>query len=98
MWLNTVSFAIYGMLIAVALVTADNANTTLVYDHVKKNARTTFKEPSGHLKYKYLVPGGPYDQLWDWDSFFMGVAMFEFGSAELFLNVLWTGLVSGYER
>ena len=82
MWLNTVSFAIYGLLIAVALVTADNANTTLVYDHVKKNARTTFKEPSGHLKYKYLVPGGPYDQLWDWDSFFMGVAMFEFGSAE----------------
>ena len=35
---------------------------------------------SGNLKYKYLVPGGPYEQLWDWDSFFTGVALLEFGS------------------
>jgi alpha,alpha-trehalase len=80
MFFKTFLFAIYML---IAQIRADkNTNTSLVYEHVKKNARATFKEPSGHLKYKYLVPGGPYNQLWDWDSFFMGVAMFEFGSAE----------------
>jgi alpha,alpha-trehalase len=26
----------------------------------------------GFLKHDYLVPGGYYDQLWDWDGFFIG--------------------------
>ena len=30
---------------------------------------------SGLLKYDYLVPGGPYNQLWDWDAYFMGRAL-----------------------
>jgi putative isomerase len=33
------------------------------------------KPPSGVLKYPYLVPSGPYHQLFDWDSYFMGVAL-----------------------
>jgi alpha,alpha-trehalase len=51
-----------------------------VYQHVQQNANLTFRPPSGILKYKYLVPAGPYEQMWDWDSLFMGVAMFPFGS------------------
>jgi putative isomerase len=33
------------------------------------------KSPKGLLKYPYLVPSGPYFQLFDWDSYFMGVAL-----------------------
>ena len=33
------------------------------------------KSASGVLKYDYLVPGGPYDEQWDWDAFFMGMAL-----------------------
>lgn len=33
------------------------------------------KPPKGILKYPYLVPSGPYYQLFDWDSYFMGVAL-----------------------
>ncbi|MGH9728840.1 MAG: amylo-alpha-1,6-glucosidase [Candidatus Acidiferrales bacterium] len=33
------------------------------------------KPPSGILKHPYLVPAGPYTQLFDWDTYFMGVAL-----------------------
>ncbi|MCL5005003.1 MAG: hypothetical protein M1404_00595 [Acidobacteria bacterium] len=33
------------------------------------------KPPQGLLKYPYLVPSGPYFQLFDWDTYFMGVAL-----------------------
>lgn len=33
------------------------------------------KPPKGLLKYPYLVPSGPYYQLFDWDTYFMGVAL-----------------------
>lgn len=33
------------------------------------------RKASGFLKYDYLVPGGPYNQLWDWDAYFMGKAL-----------------------
>jgi len=33
------------------------------------------KRPKGILKYEYLVPSGPFDQLFDWDMYFMGVAL-----------------------
>lgn len=33
------------------------------------------KPPQGILKHPYLVPSGPYYQLFDWDSYFMGVAL-----------------------
>lgn len=29
------------------------------------------RQPSGYLKYPYLIPAGFYSQLWDWDAFFM---------------------------
>lgn len=63
----------------IILILATPSN--IVYDYVKNNANKTFKSPNGELKFPYLIPSGPYNQLWDWDSLFMGVAMFEFGSA-----------------
>lgn len=33
------------------------------------------KKAGGHLPYDYLVPAGPYQEQWDWDAFFMGVAL-----------------------
>ena len=43
-------------------------------------ARYSFKKnivkpPSGLLKHEYMVPAGPYTQLFDWDTYFMGVAL-----------------------
>ncbi|HET9177272.1 MAG TPA: trehalase family glycosidase [Terriglobia bacterium] len=40
------------------------------------------KPPRGLLKYPYLVPSGPYFQLFDWDSYFMGVALSYDGEGE----------------
>jgi hypothetical protein len=55
-----------------------NPDTALVQKHVKASAPQTFREPSGALLYPYLVPAGPYNECWDWDSMFMGVALFVF--------------------
>eukprot|EP01138_Halocafeteria_seosinensis_P002431 gb/GECG01002488.1/.p1 GENE.gb/GECG01002488.1/~~gb/GECG01002488.1/.p1 ORF type:complete len:419 (+),score=51.68 gb/GECG01002488.1/:1-1257(+) len=63
---------------------ADNFWTTeerRVYEHVRDKCSETFREPQGQLKYKYLVPSGPYNQLWDWDSVFTGIGLLEFGGA-----------------
>jgi putative isomerase len=37
--------------------------------------REILRPPSGLLKYDYVVPSGPYYQLFDWDAYFMGVAL-----------------------
>ena len=38
--------------------------------------RARIKRPAvGALRYDYLCPAGPYDEQWDWDGFFMGVAL-----------------------
>lgn len=33
------------------------------------------RRAQGHIPYDYLVPSGPYQEHWDWDAFFMGVAL-----------------------
>jgi alpha,alpha-trehalase len=33
------------------------------------------RKASGFLRYDYLVPSGFYKEQWDWDAFFMGVAL-----------------------
>jgi putative isomerase len=39
-------------------------------------AKTNIVKPaSGILKHPYLVPAGPYNQLFDWDTYFMGIAL-----------------------
>jgi putative isomerase len=37
--------------------------------------QAVIKPPSGLLKHPYVVPSGPYFQLFDWDMYFMGVAL-----------------------
>ena len=33
------------------------------------------RKPNGQLHHKYLIPGAAYFQLFDWDTYFMGVAL-----------------------
>lgn len=47
--------------------------------HVAKEHAATYREPSGMLTHPYLVPAGPYTQVWDWDSAHMGVGLKAFG-------------------
>lgn len=59
----------------------ESRDERLVSKYVAARANATFREPSGFLTYPYLVPAGVYNQLWDWDSLFMGVALLHHGSA-----------------
>ena len=64
------------------------------------------KPPRGLLTHEYIVPDGPYFQLFDWDMYFMGVALSYdkvskpiAGSVEDFLSFVdefanWTGYTS----
>jgi alpha,alpha-trehalase len=36
-------------------------------------APQTVRPASGYIRYPYLIPAGYYDQMWDWDGFFLGV-------------------------
>ena len=66
-----------------------DADLRLVKSHVASNYNQTFREPSGSLVFPYLVPSGPYDELWDWDSFFMGVSLLEYGSLPYLVSCSW---------
>eukprot|EP00300_Choanocystis_sp_HF-7_P017337 c196_g1_i1.p1 GENE.c196_g1_i1~~c196_g1_i1.p1 ORF type:complete len:445 (+),score=94.86 c196_g1_i1:33-1337(+) len=66
-------------LLCLAAALRDDEET--VFKYVSEKANETFREPSGFLSFPYLVPAGPYEQLWDWDSVFMGVGLLPFGSA-----------------
>jgi len=48
------------------------------------------RRASGHLPYDYLVPAGPYQEQWDWDAFFMGVALSAEVSSESIYLRNWT--------
>jgi len=61
-------------------------DTALVQAHVKGSASQTFRAPSGALKFPYLVPAGPYEESWDWDSMFMGVALRNYGATPYFVG------------
>ena len=51
----------------------------LISDYTEKNYRECFREPSGQIKYKFIVPGSCYsDDLWDWDSWLTDLALGEF--------------------
>ncbi len=48
----------------------------LIIDYAKKNYKKMFREPSGFLTYKFIVPGSVYsDSLWDWDSWLTDIAL-----------------------
>lgn len=51
----------------------------LIADYTRKNYRECFREASGILKHKFIVPGSAYsDDLWDWDSWLTDLALGEF--------------------
>ncbi len=56
----------------------DTANQKLV-EKIKKSIapfKTGIKRRAqGELPYDYLVPSGVYEEQWDWDAFFMGMAL-----------------------
>ncbi len=51
----------------------------LIDGYFLKDIKTLYKEPMGAMKYPYVVPGGSYLDLWDWDSFFVACAVPESG-------------------
>lgn len=50
----------------------DEISRLIAQIHAKENV---VKPAKGILKHQYLVPAGPYFQLFDWDMYFMGVAL-----------------------
>ena len=36
-------------------------------------APQTIRPAAGYIKHPYLIPAGYYDQMWDWDGFFIGL-------------------------
>lgn len=54
----------------------DSAETKLQHLIEKHQFKRDIVKPArGLLKHPYLVPSGPYFQLFDWDTYFMGVAL-----------------------
>lgn len=48
--------------------------------HTVAQVSRTWRQAAGVLKHPYLVPSGPYEQCWDWDSVFLGTATLSWGS------------------
>ena len=47
-------------------------------DFIRKNWKSSLKEPIGNLKHRFLDPAATYDgQMWDWDSFFCATALYD---------------------
>ena len=60
------------MLHAFSLLANVDDDETLCRAYAASHANETWRQPSGALQYPYLVPAGPYEQEWDWDSVFLG--------------------------
>ncbi len=56
--------------------------TATVRDRLNYCLQAVKRPASGKLKHTYLVPGGPYSEQWDWDAFFMAVALTAENSGE----------------
>ena len=69
------------------------SDQTLVQNHVQAEAAKTFRPAKGVLRYPYLVPAGPYEEMWDWDSMFMGVALSDYGAIPYFTGTFMNFLV-----
>lgn len=64
----------------ITLFPVNNRNEDLCRAHVLAHAKDVRRKAQGALPYPYLVPSGPYDQLWDWDAVFLGVATLRYGN------------------
>lgn len=75
-------------MLAAASARAQNRETDELSQLLAKSGakRDIVKPAKGLLKHEYLVPSGPYFQLFDWDSYFMGVALSYDGSGRPLAN------------
>ena len=54
----------------------------LILNYVTENYTKVFREASGIMHYKYIVPGSVYESLWDWDSWTTNIALREVASSD----------------
>lgn len=69
---------VFAMLFAAALmISPARAQQTEISQLFEKYGfkKNIVKPAAGILKHEYMVPAGPYTQLFDWDTYFMGVAL-----------------------
>jgi alpha,alpha-trehalase len=60
---------------ATSMVRAQNADQRSLADLTSDFARLqpqTVRAAQGYIHHPYLIPSGYYDQMWDWDGFFIG--------------------------
>lgn len=56
----------------------------VILEYALKNSKKMFREPTGGLKYKFIVPGSVYsNSLWDWDCWLTDVALSQFVSEDI---------------
>ena len=55
---------------------------TQLSDEFARISPRVIRPAEGFLKYPYLIPAGFYQQMWDWDGFFMGTWFIEKGKPE----------------
>ena len=70
-WKRLAAVAILG----VAVVTAQDSAELARFIEKSGAKKFIVRPPSGALKHEYLIPAGPFTQLFDWDMYFMGVAL-----------------------
>jgi neutral trehalase len=72
---TTLAFGLLAISAGAAAFTADDAAelSQLIASHGLK--RDIVKPPKGILLHEYIVPDGPYFQLFDWDMYFMSAAL-----------------------
>ena len=63
------------------IVHDSDSDLELIQAYLQQHANETFRRANGLLQYPYLVPSGPYEQCWDWDSVFTGVGLLGLGGA-----------------
>lgn len=51
-------------------------NERVVVEGLQQQIPGVLKPAHAEFQYPYLVPGAIYDQLWDWDAYFMGFGLF----------------------
>src|SRR4051794_36558389 len=51
---------------------ADQDLVTKLNADFSRLAPQTVRPAKGYIQHPYLIPSGYYDQMWDWDGFFIG--------------------------
>jgi alpha,alpha-trehalase len=55
-----------------AVFPTDTRERELLLGHLARLRPAVIKPTNGFIKYPYCIPGGFYEQQWDWDGFFIG--------------------------